>query len=168
MPEVNAPSFGRAARTVPGLSGGTDWSAGKDTAGIPILYPSETVTYRANEALVPGDVVSLIAATSTAPVSVRKTLTTDKNSTILGACTTTTAAGDDAVISVDVGWCKATAAVADAALVAVKTTTGQFTTEATNLSYGTAAHAAGIAIGAAVANFYGSGNYGVLVKFRDT
>ena len=166
MPEIT-PNVSQTTSYIPGAVGGTNYAAGFDSNGNIIDYPHEVLQFRAAEAVSAGNVLEYVAPTSTAPLSVQLQNTTSDNGFCAGVAQHDAAAGDWVSVAVSgVVYCRATASVAAGDLVAVDSTQGEVTTEATNVTYpsGTAGSVVGVAIDDDIADLYGSSTFGVLVK----
>lgn len=153
--------------TPPTKLDGTAYNTGVDKDGKNLNWSQHTVSYQTSEAVSEGNVLSLVASSATAPVTVKLTDTTDTNTLIIGVALHDAASGEQVNIATDIAYARATASVTAGALVAVDTTQGLCTTEATNVtipSNAAAGHAFAYALEDDIADYYGSSTYGVLIK----
>jgi len=167
--DVIPPSYARTSRTVAGLSGATDWTTGKDTAGIVLQYSQVVVQAEAGVALTEGDLVQWTAPTSTAPLRVVKADEGAGNGVkFAGAVIKGGAIGEPVTIARDVAYVKCSASVAadDYVTVTSGTSTGTAVSQTSTFNArGSASFTVGQALGGSIANLFGSGVTGVLVAF---
>lgn len=165
MPEINNISYARTSKTVAGLSGATVWSGGKDSAGNSIGYPQNVEGWEADATISRGQIVKLVAATSTAPIRVTPCADADLGYQCFGVAVEDAVAGDVVRIATDRGYCRSTTTIADALPVQTSASGVVEDASATTLETGAATSAVGYSVGAAVADYFGSGVYGVFVQF---
>lgn len=147
-------------------SKGFSSTVGKAADGTVIDVAQDVRTYRANEALTPGDVVRIVAPTASQVPSVGKVPAVATNKAT-GVVLNAAAAGDAVRVATDIGWCKVGTAASIADGVAIQMDATGSTAGA--VEHGGAASAlvatdVGLARSAVISNFYGSTS-AVLVEF---
>jgi hypothetical protein len=145
-------------------SKGFSATVGKAADGTVIDVSQAVVTFRANEALSPGDVVCVVAPTASQVPSVHKVPAVVTNKAT-GVVLNTAAAGDAVRIATDIGWCKvgtATSLVDGRSVSVDGSTAGTVADSGAASAY--VATDIGISRSAVISNFYGSTS-AILVEF---
>lgn len=145
-------------------SKGFSATVGKAADGTVIDVSQAVVTYRANEALSPGDVVRIVAPTASQVPSVGKVPAT-AGLKATGVVLNSAAAGDAVRVATDIGWCKVGTAgsIADGSAIQMDGTTAGTVADGGAGSTLTATDV-GLARSAVISNFYGSTS-AVLIEF---
>jgi len=151
MPQANI--------TPPTVNASIDYSTGKDVDGVPIQYGLSVEGRRANEAITRGQLVQLLAATATTPLSVEVADAAAMAYNVYGVAVESAAADSICRVATDIGWVLCTTTVAAGADLAAGT--AGVVTETGADETGRCCEA----LSADIDDFFGTSNDAILVRF---